>query len=103
VNVNVTTTGDTATATSETTTTSSVSAQEVAPTPEVPPMIENDDNYEVVESPIGATVPYLPEEAEATTVNGKKYFIYDGSYYRPYSSDGDTVYMVVEDPTPQQM
>jgi hypothetical protein len=47
---------------------------------------------------MGATVPYLPEEASEVTVAGKKYFVYDDTYYRPYASDGDTVYMVVEDP-----
>ena len=66
--------------------------------PEVPPMTDDKENYEVVAPPIGATVPYLPEEADKETINGKKYFVYEGAYYRPFSSDGDTVYMVVEDP-----
>jgi hypothetical protein len=66
--------------------------------PELPPMIEDDQNYKVVAPPVGATVPYLPEEADEETVGGKKYMVYGGTYYRPFSSDGDTVYMVVEDP-----
>jgi len=60
-----------------------------------------DQNYEVVAPPAGATVPYLPDEAEEKTVGGKKYFVYSDTYYRAFASDGDTVYMVVEDPTKQ--
>ncbi len=63
------------------------------------PMIEDDDQtYEVVAPPVGASVPYVPEEASEATVAGKKYFVYDGTYYRPYASEDDTVYVVVEDP-----
>ena len=62
-------------------------------------MLEDDENnYEVVAAPIGATVPYLPDDADEQTIQGKKYFVYDGSYYRPFASDGETIYMVVEDP-----
>ena len=39
------------------------------------------------------------EEAKEKTVNGKKYFVFEGTYYRPFSSDGDTVYMSVENPS----
>lgn len=70
-----------------------------AAAPEVPPMTNDDQSYEVVAPPTGATVPYLPDEADPETVNGKKYFVYEGTYYRPFSSEGDTVYMVVEDPS----
>jgi len=65
-------------------------------TPPVP--LDDEQNYEVVAPPVGASVPYLPERAHEKTVKGKKYFEYNGAYYRPFSSDGDTVYMVVEDP-----
>ena len=71
---------------------------EGAAAPEVPPMTDDDQSYKVVAPPTGATVPYLPDEADAETINGKKYFVYEGTYYRPFSSEGDTVYMVVEDP-----
>jgi hypothetical protein len=64
-------------------------------------MTDDEENYEVVAPPIGATVPYLPDEADEKTINGKKYLVYEGAYYRPFSSDGDTVYMVVEDPKQQ--
>lgn len=65
------------------------------------PMIEGEENenFEVVDAPIGATVPYLSDEAKETTVGGKKYYVYDDTYYRPFASDGETIYMVVEDPT----
>lgn len=65
---------------------------------EMPPMTDDDQSYEVVAPPVGATVPYLPDEADAETVKGKKYYVFEGTFYRPFSSDGDTVYMVVEDP-----
>ncbi len=64
-----------------------------------PPMTEADHNFKVVAPPVGATVPYLPDEADEETVNGKKYFVSEGTYYRPFASDGDTIYMVVKDPT----
>jgi hypothetical protein len=62
------------------------------------PMIEDDHNYEVVAPPVGATVAYVPDEADEETISGKKYFEYAGTYYRPFASDGDTIYMVVDDP-----
>jgi hypothetical protein len=76
---------------------------EEAEDPSEIPMKEGgeEQNYEVVAPPPGATVPYLPEEADEETVNGKKYFVYDGTYYRPFASDGETIYMVVEDPSKQ--
>ena len=59
---------------------------------------DEEDNYEVVAPPVGATVPYVPDEADEDVVNGTKYFVYEGTYYRPFASDGETIYMVVEDP-----
>ena len=67
---------------------------------ELPPVpVDDEQNYEVTAAPVGATVPYLPDDAAEETVDGKKYFVNDGTYYRPFASDGDTIYMVVEDPT----
>ncbi len=83
VNVNVKVTGSDATA---------------AEAAKEPPMTSNEQNYEAVSPPVGVTVPYLPDEADEQMVGGKKYFVYDGSYYRPFASDGETIYMVVEDP-----
>jgi hypothetical protein len=71
---------------------------------DLPPMPEEDDdqNYKVVTPPVGATVPYLPDEAKEETVKGKKYYVHADTYYRPFASDGDTIYMVVDDPNKQQ-
>ena len=44
-------------------------------------MIQDDQSYEVVKPPVGATVPYLPEEAAEATVGGKKYFVHNGTYF----------------------
>jgi len=63
-----------------------------------PTMTDDEHSYEVVKAPIGATVPYLPEEAEEQTIKGKKYFHDEGTYYQPFSSEGETIYMVVENP-----
>ena len=62
------------------------------------PMANDEENYEVVAPPVGITVPYLPDEATEQTVNGKKYYAYDSTYYRPFVNEGETIYMVVEDP-----
>jgi hypothetical protein len=67
-------------------------------TMDTPEMTQDDSNYEVVVPPVGATVPYLPDEAKKETVGDKKYFVFDGTYYRPFASDGETIYMIVEDP-----
>ena len=38
------------------------------------------------------------DATDEETINGKKYFVYADTYYRPFASDGETIYMVVEDP-----
>jgi len=76
------------------------SATETKPeTMDAPEMTQDDSNYEVVTPPVGATVPYLPDEAKEETVGGKKYFVSEGAYYRPFASDGETIYMIVEKPS----
>lgn len=63
------------------------------------PMLENEgENYEVVAPPAGTTVPYLPEGADEKTVDGKRYYVFEGTYYQPFAGDGETIYMVVSDP-----
>jgi len=59
-------------------------------------MTDDEHNYEVVAPPLGATVPYLPDEADETTIGGKTYMVYEGTYYQPFLSEGETIYMVVE-------
>ena len=61
-------------------------------------MTADDHNYEVVAPPMGATVPYLPDEAAKKTVGGTTYMVHEGTYYRPFVSEGETIYMVVEAP-----
>ncbi len=63
-----------------------------------PEMTDDGNSYEVVKAPIGATVPYLPEEAKEQTIKGRKYFLHEGTYYQPFFSVGETIYMVVEKP-----
>ena len=66
----------------------------------VPPEEEGaEPTYEVIAPPMGVLIPSLPEGATATTIDGTDYFIYDGTYYRPFYSGSDVVYQVVEDPT----
>ena len=82
------------------TTTQSTSSESQSEDPSDIPMLENEgENYEVVASPAGATVPYLPEGADEKTVDGKRYYVFDGTYYQPFAGDGETIYMVVSDPT----
>ncbi len=47
---------------------------------------------------LGATAPYLPDEADEQTIGGTTYMVYEGTYYRPFVSEGETIYMVVEAP-----
>ncbi|MCU7835649.1 MAG: hypothetical protein KZQ83_10425 [gamma proteobacterium symbiont of Taylorina sp.] len=63
-----------------------------------PPMTEDDHNYKVVSAPVGATVPYLPDEAKEETIKSKKFWVYENTYYQAFVSEGDTIYMVVENP-----
>ncbi len=65
---------------------------------DIPMLDDEGENYEVVASPVGATVPYLPEGAHEETVAGKRYFVSDGTYYQPFAGEGETIYMVVADP-----
>ena len=59
---------------------------------------EDDHNYKVITPPTGATVPYLPDEAKEEMINGKKYWVYETTYYQAFVSEGDTIYMVIENP-----
>ncbi len=95
VNINVTTGEDGALRTI--TSTATAENGEVVKLPPVP--VDDEQNYEVVQPPVGVTVPYLPDEVEQRTIGGKRYVVYKGTFYRPFASDGETIYMVVEDPT----
>ncbi len=38
------------------------------------------------------------DEANEETIDGTTHMVYEGTYYRPFMSEGETIYMVVEDP-----
>jgi hypothetical protein len=55
----------------------------------------NNDQYTVVEPPIGAAVNTLPSNAQAITINGQQYYESNGVYYVPVTKDdGSLVYQV---------
>jgi hypothetical protein len=54
-----------------------------------------DDQYTVVEPPIGAEVTSLPDNAQSIVINGQQYYECQGVYYTQVTrDDGSTVYMV---------
>jgi len=57
-----------------------------------------DPTFKTVEAPIGAKVDYVPDGAESKTIDGIVYFVFNDTYYRPFYSGSDVVYMVVENP-----
>ena len=56
-------------------------------------------SFEVAKPPIGASVSELPKDAKKETIGGSDYFVYDGTYYTPFYSGSNVVYMVTADPT----
>ncbi len=50
-----------------------------------------DNEYTVVEPPIGAAIAALPPKAESIVINGTQYYEYDGVYYQPITKDDGTV------------
>jgi len=56
------------------------------------------DGYKVVNPPVGAIIPSLPEGANEVVVSGTKYYVYGGAYHRPYYSGGSVIYQIVEIP-----
>jgi len=54
-----------------------------------------DDEYTVVEPPVGAEVTSLPDNAQSIVINGQQYYECNGVYYLPVTKDnGSTVYEV---------
>jgi len=49
------------------------------------------DNYTVVEPPIGAEITALPDKAQSIVINGEQYYELNGVYYRPVTKDDGTV------------
>jgi hypothetical protein len=55
----------------------------------------DNNQYTVVEPPIGAAVNTLPSNAQAITINGQQYYEANGVYYTPVTKDdGSVVYQV---------
>ena len=55
-----------------------------------------DDQYEVVDPPMGASVYDLPEGARAVIINGEKMYELNGTYYKEdRDSNGRTIYTVI--------
>jgi hypothetical protein len=40
------------------------------------------NDYEVIDAPLGASVPELPEGAQVVVINDQKYYEFDGTYYK---------------------
>jgi hypothetical protein len=53
------------------------------------------EQYTVVEPPVGAEVTALPSDAQSIVINGQQYYESQGVYYQPYTKDdGTQVYIV---------
>lgn len=56
----------------------------------------NNNQYTVVEPPLGAAVANLPDGAESIVIDGEQYYELNGVYYLPVTrDDGSVVYEVV--------
>jgi len=56
----------------------------------------NNDQYTVVEPPVGAQITTLPDKAQSIVINGVQYYELNGVYYLPVTKDdGTVVYEVV--------
>jgi hypothetical protein len=56
----------------------------------------NNNEYTVVEPPIGAEVKTLPEKAQSIVINGQQLYELNGVYYQPVTKDdGSVVYEIV--------
>jgi hypothetical protein len=55
----------------------------------------DNNQYTVVEPPIGAEIAQLPEKAQSIVINGQQYYELNGVYYQPVTKDdGTVVYMI---------
>lgn len=55
----------------------------------------DNNQYTVVEPPIGAEITQLPENAQSIVINGQQYYELNGVYYQPVTKDdGSIVYMI---------
>jgi hypothetical protein len=55
----------------------------------------NDNEYTVVEPPVGAEIATLPSNAQSIVINGTQYYEANGVYYQPVvKDDGTTTYQI---------
>ena len=57
-----------------------------------------EENFRIVAPPIGATVTMLPEDTKEKKVGEDTYFVYDKTWYKPFYSGDDVLYMVSTNP-----
>lgn len=50
-----------------------------------------DNQYQVVEPPVGAAINTLPDNAQSIVINGIQYYELNGVYYQPITKDDGTV------------
>jgi len=51
----------------------------------------DNDQYTVVEPPVGAEVKTLPSDAQSIVINGQQYYEVNGVYYEPITKDDGTL------------
>lgn len=51
----------------------------------------DNDEYTVVEPPVGAEVTSLPSNAQSIVINGQQYYEVNGVYYKPITKDDGTL------------
>lgn len=51
----------------------------------------NNDQYTVVEPPVGAAINSMPSDAQSIVINGQQYYEKNGVYYQPVTKDDGTV------------
>ena len=51
----------------------------------------DNNQYTVVEPPVGAEIAVLPDKAQSIVINGQQYYEMNGVYYEPYTKDDGTV------------
>lgn len=56
---------------------------------------DNNQNYQVVDAPLGAQVAELPKGAEVRVIDAKKYYELDGTFYQEDLRDGQIWYTIV--------
>ncbi|MDB5025936.1 MAG: hypothetical protein JWP78_3691 [Mucilaginibacter sp.] len=56
----------------------------------------DNDQYTVVEPPLGAAIKTLPANAKSTQINGQQYYELNGVYYLPVTQDDGSVQYQIE-------